>query len=298
MILALFLSLFPSFIGVPLRKLFGQKIGRSSRIRLGSILKAKDIEIGSNTSIGPFTCLIATKIKIGNNTEIKSLSITKANEITIGNDAQISPLAITNGPLIPKANLTIGNHSQIFPFCWLEPGEGIEIGNHVGVGGHTFIFTHGSWSNYLNGGPVSFGPVKIEDNVWLPWRVFILPNLTIGENVIIAAHSVVSKSILANSLAAGSPAKVIKEDFMIELSMEIKKKKLQEIIDSFRNYLIRIEKAINYEINISGSDKELILHFESNSYIDFDKLEYKAQGSELNEFIDFLRKYGIRLTRI
>ena len=53
-------------------------------------------------------------------------------------------------------------------------------------------------------------PIKIEDNVWISARSIILPGVEIGRNSVIAAGSVVTKSVPKNSLAAGVPAKVLK----------------------------------------------------------------------------------------
>lgn len=57
---------------------------------------------------------------------------------------------------------------------------------------------------------ISSGPVIIKNNVWVGEGVAIMPNVTIGENSIIASNAVVTKSIPPNSVAAGVPAKVIK----------------------------------------------------------------------------------------
>ncbi len=53
-------------------------------------------------------------------------------------------------------------------------------------------------------------PVKIGNNVWIGSHVIILPGVTIGNNCVIGAGSVVNKSIPDNSTAVGVPAKVVK----------------------------------------------------------------------------------------
>lgn len=53
-------------------------------------------------------------------------------------------------------------------------------------------------------------PVIIEDNVWIGMNAVILKGVTIGENSIVAAGSVVSKSVPANVIVAGNPAVIVK----------------------------------------------------------------------------------------
>jgi maltose O-acetyltransferase len=53
-------------------------------------------------------------------------------------------------------------------------------------------------------------PVKIGNNVWLGSRVMILKGVSIGDNSVIGAMSLVRESIPANSIAAGNPARVIR----------------------------------------------------------------------------------------
>lgn len=53
-------------------------------------------------------------------------------------------------------------------------------------------------------------PVVIGDNCWIGRNVSIMKGVTIGNNCVIAAHSVVTKSVPANCMAAGNPAKVVK----------------------------------------------------------------------------------------
>lgn len=53
-------------------------------------------------------------------------------------------------------------------------------------------------------------PIEIEDNVWIGGGSIILPGVTIGENSVIGAGSVVNRSIPANCVAVGNPCRVIR----------------------------------------------------------------------------------------
>jgi len=53
-------------------------------------------------------------------------------------------------------------------------------------------------------------PVKIGNNVWIGMHAIILKGVTIGENSVVAAGAVVTKSVPANAVVAGNPAVVVK----------------------------------------------------------------------------------------
>jgi acetyltransferase-like isoleucine patch superfamily enzyme len=54
-------------------------------------------------------------------------------------------------------------------------------------------------------------PVKIADNVWIGMNAIILKGVSIGENSVVAAGSVVTKSVEPNTVVAGNPAQVVKQ---------------------------------------------------------------------------------------
>jgi len=54
-------------------------------------------------------------------------------------------------------------------------------------------------------------PIMIGDNVWLGGGVIVLPGVTIGDNTVVGAGAIVSKSLPANVVALGQPAKLVRE---------------------------------------------------------------------------------------
>ena len=92
------------------------------------------------------------------------------------------------------------------------------IGNNVLTGPRVLITdnAHGdSLFKLLDTAPIerflySKGKVVIEDNVWIAEGAMIMPGVRIGKGSIIAANSVVTKDIPPYSVAAGTPAKIIK----------------------------------------------------------------------------------------
>lgn len=92
-------------------------------------------------------------------------------------------------------------------------GGGVEIGDHVFIGPNVGIYTasHPTDVRRREKGYEWALPVKIGDKVWIGGDVTILPGVTIGENTVIGAGSVVTKDIPANVVAAGNPCMIIKE---------------------------------------------------------------------------------------
>jgi acetyltransferase-like isoleucine patch superfamily enzyme len=236
MIIQILIAFLPNFISIHIRRLLGAKIGANTQIKFGTVIIANDINIGSNVSIGPFTFIKAKSLHIDDSAFVR-YGVILRNEVThLGKYAGIHPFTAIQGG--GKENkFYLGDFSQIFHFCWIETNNGVYIGKRVGVGGYSLIFTHGYWSNYLNGAPHTKGSVHIEDNVWLPWRVFLAPNVTIGKDSIIGANSFVSKNIPENSLAVGNPAEVKKNNVLGNLSASAKITRAKHIIKDFDEFI-------------------------------------------------------------
>ena len=320
------LALFPSFIHVNIRRLFGSQIGRKSKISFGTIILSNKLNIGDNVKVGPFSYIKSEEIIIGDNSVIKPLSFISTRKINFGKYVHIAPLSIIMSEFTENSLLEIGDHSRIFPFSWMDPGEGIKIGKHVSLSDHSFIFTHGVWSNYLDGAPVTYGPVTIHDNVWLALRVSILPNVEIGENSIIGTNSVVNKSFGENVLIAGSPAKVIKENIIQNLPEDERINRAIYILGKFSafiNFKFKVSSRVsgnylicnNFKISLDD-DKELKegdLLFLINRKLEEQELKnvlskgvsildhhnkhikLVSKNEFYSELISFVRRFGIRL---
>jgi len=89
----------------------------------------------------------------------------------------------------------------------------IYIGNYVMIGPNVTIATAGHPINpALRKKAAQFNiPVKIGNNVWIGANCVILPGVTIGENSVIGAGSIVTKNIPENVIAVGNPCHILRE---------------------------------------------------------------------------------------
>jgi acetyltransferase-like isoleucine patch superfamily enzyme len=137
--------------------------------------------------------------------------------IIIGSDCHFRSRATSNligirNPCIisthhSDAKLQIGN-SCGFSGTVIGVFKEVYLGNHVRCGANTLI-TDSDW--HPDDPRVgSAQPVRIEDGVWIGYGSIVLKGVTIGENSVIGAGSVVVSDIPKNVIAAGNPCRVIK----------------------------------------------------------------------------------------
>lgn len=107
----------------------------------------------------------------------------------------------------------------------------ITIGNHVQITNGTKFFTHGAaWVLRENDPNVDFfGKVLVNDNVYIGNNCLIMPGVTIGSNVIVAAGSVVTKSVPDNVVVGGNPARIISSIIEFEEKMREKNVKSKQM---------------------------------------------------------------------
>lgn len=109
-------------------------------------------------------------------------------------------------------NITIGDGSWVnFGLTALDVAP-IVIGQDVLIGPNCSLYTaiHPTEPGPRRAKWESAAPITLEDNVWLGGSVVVCPGVSIGENSIIGAGAVVTRSIPPNSVAVGNPARVIK----------------------------------------------------------------------------------------
>ena len=125
--------------------------------------------------------------------------------LSIKNQAHIEPNFFCDyGYNIELGNNFYSNHNlTILDICR------VKIGDNAFVGPHVMISTAIHPLNAIERRTTEYGEgILIGDDVWLGGNVSILPGITIGNNCVIGAGSVVTRSIPDNSVAVGNPCRI------------------------------------------------------------------------------------------
>lgn len=110
-------------------------------------------------------------------------------------------------------NLSIGARAFVNYDCTFLDCNTITIGDEVQIapGVHIYTCTHPLDAQQRRAYLELAEPVTIADGVWLGGGTIVCPGVTIGENTVVGAGSVVTRSLPANVLAVGNPCRVIRQ---------------------------------------------------------------------------------------
>ena len=186
-----------------LRRLFIKKVkgafflGRGARIRHGRLFRCgRSVVIDEGVFIDAFG----------------SIGVEIGNRVTIGRRSTI----VCSGVLNKIGHgVEIGNNVGINDGAYIGGQGGVVIMDDVIIGPGVKIFSENHNFSDVNKRirmqGESRAAVKIEKNCWIGANVTILAGVNIGEGCVIAAGSVVTKSVISNSIVGGVPARVLRE---------------------------------------------------------------------------------------
>jgi acetyltransferase-like isoleucine patch superfamily enzyme len=101
-------------------------------------------------------------------------------------------------------NLKLGKNFDIGTFTYINAQHGIEISDDVQIGSHCSLYSNSTIDSKK-------GKIILKKNCKIGTHSTIMPNISIGENSLIAAYSFVTKNIPDNEIWGGIPANFIKK---------------------------------------------------------------------------------------
>ncbi len=250
--------------------------------------------IGKNVQIDCDFIKLGKFCRIGDNVKITCKRFEVGDWLYMCDDVEIG----RGGCMSPDSVVKIGNHVGIFENTIINPSSRVEIGDNVGIGAEVMIWTHGAWLDTLKGYPANFGPVKIGNDVWLPARSIVLPNVTIGNDTVIGIGSIVNRDIPSGCLAAGSPCKVIKKDcYPVELDDSQKDEMVWSILS---HWLASLKHKGIEGVTADYEEGKIRLRREYDKLkitcIDtFERYISGYQDDVTEDLRDFLRRMGIKI---
>lgn len=183
------------------------------RTLIAFFIKNKPSGPGSFSLLGDYRGDLQN-IFVGENSSIhKRAMITnpKGSKITIQNKTHINAYAKLHSQ---NGFIKIGNNCSIHSFCVLYGEGGIEIGDHVRMAAHTAVIAGNHGFNRpdlpLYEQKSTSKGIKIGNDVWIGNGVKILDGAIIGDHVILAAGTVVTKNIPPNAVVMGVPGEIVR----------------------------------------------------------------------------------------
>ena len=258
-----------------------KKIHPTARIGKNITIECNHFELGANSIIKD-NCIIKCNIFKAD----EGLYMCEGVEVGRG------------GCFGPNSNVYIGKNVGIFEKTIINPSDEVYIGDNVGIGGEVMIWTHGAWLDVMKGFPSDFGPVKIGNDVWLPVRSIVLPNVEIGDNTVIGIGSIINRNLPKGCFAAGSPCKVIKENCYPK---KLTEKEKYSILENIVKDYIKLLQYKGIKAGIDVEPHQLILSRAKGTILVetiFNIKDRTISGHEdmiSEDMRDYLRRRGIKI---
>lgn len=132
--------------------------------------------------------------------------------VSLDEDVYVGHYAILKGYHLNR--LVVGRGTWIGQAVFMHAAGGITIGRDVGVAPNVSILTsahaEAGIDKPIMAGPITLGPVTIEDHADIGIAAVILPGVTIGAGAQVGAGAVVTKSVPPLAVVAGNPARVLR----------------------------------------------------------------------------------------
>ena len=169
-----------------------------------TVFFSKDTKIGKNVSIDPYV-VIGEKVRIQNN--VKIFSFSHLENVKIENNVRVGPYARLRPGAILKSGSRVGNFVEVKKSTI---GKGTKV-NHLSYIGDSHLGKNvniGAGTITCNYDGVKKSKTNIKDKVFVGSNSSLIAPVTINENSIIGAGSVITKNVKKKSLALTRPLQV------------------------------------------------------------------------------------------
>ena len=202
------------------------------------------MSVHPSVRIHPTARVAVHDLTIGAGGVVGARCVIEGHRVTIGRELWMDEGAVIGGGSCndPMAFLDAGDFLHLGRASQLNTARGVTLSDEVGIGIESKVFSHGAYLDELAGFPVAFAPVCIGSRVWLP-SALVLPGVTIGDDVVVGAMSLVNRDLPSGCLAAGVPARVIREHAFPRALTEAEERAILERIAGECNAILGGESA-------------------------------------------------------
>ena len=140
------------------------------------------------------------------------LRVVRGGSLRLGSDPNIDQgsMLFSKGSLVVGDRLFMGSNSRIVAHDRIEIGDDVTIAEMVSILDHDHEFHLADGHLRVSRDDFVTSPVRIGSNVWLGDKVTVLKGVTIGDDVVVAANSVVTKDVPSRVVVGGIPAAIIR----------------------------------------------------------------------------------------
>jgi acetyltransferase-like isoleucine patch superfamily enzyme len=253
--------------------------------------KRMGFEIGEDCQIHPTAVIDVEEGSLGPRSIIREGARIEGRYVVLGTETYMDYRARIGGGSCYDfmGHLTAGDWLHMGVDSHINIARAVSIGDEVGIGVETKIWTHGAYLPIDEGFPMQWAPVDIGDRVWLP-NAWVNPGVFIGKYAVIAAGSVVNQHIPMGSFAGGVPAKILKKDVYPK---KMERKDLDDMFEMMMLYCRRNCKCgLKHVYEITQLGDYLI---DSSTYFNIEKRRVVGPVTKFTEIVkNQLRRYGIR----
>jgi len=217
---------------ITLFKVTNRLLRKAQQLLNAPIIETQELILGQNVIIEPRVEIYCKRLVLGDGVVIKSGTRIEMVDLVIGDYTQINNNCLLTGTRWCR----IGHNCWFGHFTVIDSIGTTRIGNGVGVGAHSQLWTHIYFGDILQGCRfASHRPLVIEDDVWFVGHCIVSP-ITAKKRSMAMVGSVVTKDMEENHVYAGVPARDVTERFgppFHEVDLEEKRKKMEGYLEEF-----------------------------------------------------------------